>query len=480
MRWIALAAMLSGVLLPSAAAQAREDVLDLRDVLYLVAARSTTIRAIEAEVAVARAERLQARAPFALAAELRAEARDRWRVFYPATKRPVARRVELALEKRLRNGLVFRPHVNVSPTTHGGRTGGGLSVTFPVLRGRSFERAREHSYRLNLESSVLDAQHERARHYLKAATAYFDLWAAHEQQRILSAAEGRAEELKLVIEKLADAGERPRADVESAAAHLADRSTQQLGAAQAKEEAAARLGVLVGEPGERISGKRLAVRIVPDTERLNGQLEEEPAGRNAALEAQELALRASEARLHAARRERHPRFDLIGSLIHSEAGAGGTGVAAGGVTVAVVMSRTLSNAAARGLAWKEAAATAKHGAALVQLQRSVAADRKHAATALRYSLQELQAARRALEAHRRVAENERKKLGSGVATLFDVIIADERLTTARLKAISAEAKCARAAAVLAFERGRLTGGDDTRGIGVLTRLFSGDEEQQVR
>ncbi len=75
--------------------------------------------------------------------------------------------------------------------------------------------------------------------------------------------------------------------------------------------------------------------------------------------------------------------------------------------------------------------------------------------ALRHGREALLAAREAVTLSRQAVENEKRKFQLGMSTLFDVILAEDALTNARLSEIAGQQAYAVAIARLRYETGAI-------------------------
>src|SRR5690606_29956187 len=102
------------------------------------------------------------------------------------------------------------------------------------------------------------------------------------------------------------------------------------------------------------------------------------------------------------------------------------------VEVGVILRSALSNRSARGRLRAQRARERESVAFLERARTEVRIGVMRVLAHVRHARQEVQSAEAAEAAHRIAVENERRKLEAGFATVLDVILAEDRLTNARL------------------------------------------------
>jgi outer membrane protein TolC len=125
------------------------------------------------------------------------------------------------------------------------------------------------------------------------------------------------------------------------------------------------------------------------------------------------------------------------------------------VSLQVVYELPLASDAAHGEALRSAAALDQARVREAELARAVASGVFAARQALDHGRSALTASRDAVELSSDAVENERLEFALGMSTLFDVILAEDALTSARLSEIAGELAYATAIARLRYESGVL-------------------------
>jgi outer membrane protein TolC len=121
----------------------------------------------------------------------------------------------------------------------------------------------------------------------------------------------------------------------------------------------------------------------------------------------------------------------------------------------------VGRAEARGARLQRAAAYRQSTATERDLAARAASGVAVASQALSRSAAELAEAEQAVELYRATVENERQKNRLGASTLFDVLYAEDNLTSAMLGVVAGRQGYARAFAALRYETGTLVQGEGT-------------------
>ncbi len=482
-RWALLAAAL---LLPSglSAQAAGQDSLTLLEAVDLALSSSPRIGMARQDVSAARGGVLVAGAPFdpqlrTFLGSVRESAFDvAGEGGVPTDVLETSSTYGASLAKRFRWGLV------VAPEFQGTRLGGsafgagasntaraGLSATLPLLRGRGRvgtlgERAAEGSHRAALQG----LRHATAEAVLGAVGAYWDYLAAAERGAVYAESEQRARRLVEETRVLVQAEERPPSDLNPLLANLASRSATRVAAEQEVVAARHRLGLALGLPVHRIAALPPPATGFPV-----------PAGADAAVDAAALGARAAGRRadLAAAREDRRSAEllargveDELRSRMDVSADLGYTGALPGngverlfrpfygslsGWSAGVEVSYTpgAMDRAARGRAAQRRALLEQSGLAADELLREVESAVRVAASAAEHSRQELGISEEAARLYVTSLDSEKEKFRLGMSTLFEVLQAEDGLTSARVQRIGARLRYAQAVARLRFESGTL-------------------------
>lgn len=392
------------------------------------------------------------------------------------------------LPKRLRSGFVLTPRVGLTrvdvenvPGALTSRATVDLGILVPLLRdrggavARASERAAEHGY----EASILEARHTTAASILGVAVAYWNELAAEERLGVYRSSEERAEQLVDDTRKLVAAGERPAADLDQLLANLAlkraARATGEQSGIEARQQLALAMSVYGGSTSALPRAVTAFPEILPDGAGLASPSHDAIAaalGRRADLAALVARRAAAEAQLAGVRGGLRPRFDLT-------VGFGYVGFAADdgvdgafssfyrhvpGLNASVQLSYELplSGLAANGAALQSASASEQARIRQAELVRQISSGVLVASEALRHSRVALQASREAAALSHQAVENEKRKFQLGMSTLFDVILAEDALTNARLGEIAGQHDYAVAVVRLRYECGSLLAFDGKR------------------
>lgn len=485
--WLAVA-------LPSIAGAQEAAGLSLRDVLRTTLASNAEIQTAAWEVERQAAGVRVAHGAFdpQVAATL-SSVEDRQPLFsaqnVPGISQSSTLTYQLGVEQPFRSGLVVTPALSFSRLEAGGQVSGirnqaaaTLGVTVPLLRGRGggLAVAGERAAVMQHSASQAALQHRRAAALLQAVDAYWAYVAAHERLAVLRTTEDRTARLLEQTRRLVAADERPAVDTLQVAANLATRRASRISGERAVLTARQELGRAMGiAPGAVRALPPPATAFpagpgaggAPNYEALvEGALRARPD-----LEATRRQREAARDLLAGYRGEARPRLDLhltlgyqgleagdeLGRLVspfYSELGGMHT-------RVEVTYGFPLRNRLAGGLTLQSAAQEQQAALAYAELRRQVSLDAAAALETLRSAAEELDQSTAAARLHERAVDSEQQRFRLGTGTIFDIINAEEALTSARLTEIDARARYAVALARLRYETGTL---DAEAGPGPLT------------
>jgi outer membrane protein len=389
----------------------------------------------------------------------------------------------LGMEQPFRSGVVVSPALSFSRLDAAGQVSGArnqaaatLGISVPLLRGRGggLAVAGERAAVMLHSASQSTLEHRRASALLQAVEAYWGYAAAHARLEVLRDTEARTERLLEQTRTLVAADQRPAVDTLPLQANLASRRASRISGERAVIAARQQLGRAMGIAPE-------AVRTLPHPATAF------PAGPGAAgapdFEALVDAALRARPDLEAARRERdaardlvagyrrdaRPRLDLnltlgyqglesgdeLGRLVspfYSELGGMHT-------RLEVAYGFPVRNRLAGGLAMQSAVQERQAELAYAELRRQVSLDAAAALEALQLSAQELAQSGAAAGLHAASVESEQLKYRLGTSTIFDIITAQDALTSATLAEIDARARYAAALARLRYETGTLGSAD---------------------
>lgn len=483
-RW--LVALLTAGTSAAASAAGTADTLYLRDVLAMVAAHSAVVEASGAGVMRAEAQVLSGSVHLDPSLQLEAEA---GRAAFPDvgggrySEWTNVYRVSLVQATSL--GVRIAPFVSWAPDPglSGTASSAGLTASVPLLRTGSRNPAATalRAARLGVDAAVLDRRHVLARELLAATLSYWDLRGEQARQEIVDDAVRRSIEVLDVVTRLVGAGERAEADRTQAAAFAADRMTERAAIVQQIWERAGRLAAVADAPIRRF----VDVVFAPEGPR-STFAEFSPTNDSAAVEFALASRSDVEARRVSLRAERLlgrmrsidllPRLELSGSVGRSFEDGRTALPAERYLSFRLTMRGSMRNRAARGALREQSARERERKASYDRARREVRTGYAVAAAAVRHAAREVASADEALDAHRAAVASERTKLSAGFATVLDVILAEDRLTNARLAAVSARIRLGQAVARVAFEVGSVVQAANESPARWAERFLNGREE----
>ncbi len=386
----------------------------------------------------------------------------------------------LGLRKQLRSGLLLNPELGLaqaSPRAPAGTTVNSgsvrLNLVLPLAKDRwgALTAAPERAARSTHEASLLEERHAAFRLAYATAIAYWDYVATLKRLTVFESSEARAQRMVEETQVLVEAEERTRADLIQVQGNLALKRGLRIVAEQAVTEARYELGTAMGLSAAESAALPPATTDFPAQGRgsatADGLLALSRAHR-ADLAAADKSVRAVQTLHDAARNDLRPRLDLL-------VGAGYGGLETGGgvgpffagayrnvpgldASVEVRWQFPTANAAARGRLLESTAALEQQRLARDDLERRIGAGVLLAADSLRRGESEIEAAAEAIRLLETTVQSEVRKFQLGESTLFDVILAQDSLTTAMLARITAERGLAVGIVRLRFETGTLLDG----------------------
>ncbi len=385
--------------------------------------------------------------------------------------------------RRLLSGLRLIPSIDVTQLDADGSsaisTGTvNLQVIAPLLEDRGGKsnrlllRAAEQAH----EGDRWSLTHQRSLSVFTAAAAYWSYLAAVENLEVFRASQQRAELLVGDMEKLVENEERPAADLIQLEGNASSKRIDRNSAEQALIVARRQLGLAMGISGTAIDALRLPADDFPQTTPFTAnsatieQLVDLAVERRADLEAQGRQQESARMSFEAAEDTLKPSLDLSVSAGYSGIDSGGgvdpfLGSLASnisGLSTSVILSYQLPirNDAAHGSTLRSQAVLEQQEILTQDLERRVRSAVRVSAEALERAGLRAQEAELAVSLNRTTVDNEKKKNQLGMATLFDVILAEDRLTGVLLNQVSARHAYALALASLRFETGSLTSHSD--------------------
>ncbi len=385
----------------------------------------------------------------------------------------------IALPKRFRSGIVVTPRMDIAravmadvPGAPTSRASVALDVTVPLLRDRGggISTAAERAARRSLDAGVLGARHSAAAGVLATVVAYWNDLAAEQRLEVYSSSEARAGQLVDDTRRLVEADERPAADLQQLLANLALKRAARLAGEQASVEGREQLALAMGVGTAEMATLPHPITAFPAVLAVDSPAfhDEAAAAARALSQRADLAAlsedrTAAELQLRAARDGLLPRLDLMVTVgyqgVTVARGLGGAlssfyrNVPGADASAQLSYELPLASLAARGEALRSRAAYEQARIREAELARQISSGVRVAREALRHGREALLAAREAVALSRQAVENEKRKFQLGMSTLFDVILAEDALTNARLSEIAGQQAYAVAIARLRYETG---------------------------
>jgi outer membrane protein TolC len=354
------------------------------------------------------------------------------------------------------------------------RASGTLTYRLPLLRnaGRAVATADLRSAEAELEAARFGLVAVLESVVRQTALAYWDLRARTHALALATASEQRITDFLQELRRLIAADQLPAAELELAAADLADRRSARLAAEQdlaaARRELARVMGLGAADLPAALEPAADFTRTAPAAA---DQLRDE-AGLcrlarqfRAELKSIQQSLAAATLLREAAAHQIKPQVDLdftlgylgrrdstplLGGLAAwQERGAGGFG----GVSLSLEVP--FRNAAARGLLRERLAAEEAVRVNLREIEHAIDLAIPVAASAVRRTLQQLVDADEAVQRYETALRRETVKRRLGESTVIDVINIETRLFNALLHRIAVQRAHASAIVDLGFELGRL-------------------------
>ncbi|HEY8535019.1 MAG TPA: TolC family protein [Vicinamibacterales bacterium] len=390
---------------------------------------------------------------------------------------------EVSALKHLSNGVTLRPSVSITRSALQGANAASnvasvdLTVSVPLLRDRwgSVTAAPERSAEALRAARELDLRHAAAAGVLEAVSAYWNYLAAQRRLEVHLATERRAELLVEETRLLVEAEERAASDLDQVLANLAAKRAARISAEQAVLEARRALGLAMGIDAASALSLGPPADDFPSPPGPESEVAWDTTADQAAVE-RALARRPDLASGRQARRSAailvaaseaaaRPALDLSLGLGYAGMGTGNSfdhfldplyrGIPGLNASVYVTYRHALADRAARGALLQQEAALEQARILETRLERQVATGVRVAAEALRRSVRALAEAGSAVAHYRRLVEAEKERHRLGASTLFDVILAEDALTSALLTEVSSRTSYAVAIAAFHFETGTL-------------------------
>ena len=367
----------------------------------------------------------------------------------------------------------FYPNLATVPANTGTATV-NFRLVQPLLRGRGAEAtaAAEIAAKSAVDVAMYQLRQTVATSIQEVASDYWDYVAAYRVITILQQAEERAGLLLKNEEQLVASGEHPPAELKKLEANLASATTARLSAERSLVQVRRSLGLAMGlrwqeittlaAPSDELAS--IAEDSLPSPEAIARLIEHACRQRPDRL-AQVAALRSAGALTRGAQRGLDPQLDLELDLGYSglSQAAGATplitpladGIGGVNFTGQLSFSYPTRNNAARGALKQREAAMKRAELSLQDLERHVGANVALTVAELRSELQVWKTAETTAQSYRAAAVNEQKRLRAGLSTIFDVLLTQDRLTSAEIGVLQQRSLIAKSLVKLRYETGTL-------------------------
>jgi outer membrane protein TolC len=405
-------------------------------------------------------------------------------------------RYSLGLQQLLRNGVSVAPAVSLTRNALSTRPGEdtnvadvGLTVSVPLLRDRGgaashgTERAAERDY----EAARLDLQYVTAQRALAGIIAYWDYAAACRRLDVQRDSEERAKQSVQEMRVLIEADERAAADLTQVQGNLAAKRVARVAAEQSVLEMRQQLGLIMGLPPEAILALASPSTPFPATPDSKSDLDPRALvraayARRSDLAAAEVDLQTSTIALDVARTELRPRLDVVVNTGYRATDTG-PGFARFfsplhprsprlDAAIQLKYERPTSNSSARGHLMQSAATEQQRRIALDDLRRRIDIAVSVALEALARGEATMKDSDESVQFFESGVEAVQRKFQLGVSTVFDLIQAQDALTSARLGQVQSQRTYAVAIATLRFQSGGLVEPSSERPFVPLERLLT--------
>lgn len=394
----------------------------------------------------------------------------------------------VGLQKPFGMGLTVEPFLQMertqtlgAPTAPLVQTSLGVTAMYPLLRGRGADvvLANRRAARHRLDAEVLQRQFVASDVAYRTTRSYWEYVAARKLVVIFRESEERAETLLQETTMLVDRDEKPAADLEQLKADLAAKQAQRITAERALATSWQDLRIVMGAPADSILTPPLTTPPFPTAPAtLDASLAVPDSfvatalHRRSDLAAARQRQVAADRLRDASANDRRPRIDV--TLDVSYAGLGpsegvqpyvspfGHDVNGLNATLSIRSDLSLRNRTRVGNFRQQQARSRQQAITTNNLQREIDISVATTVHLLRGSVRQLRKSDDAVSLYRNIIQNEKKKYRMGIATLFDVIVAEERLTEALTTYVDNQNRYAELVArlrlqthtILTFDRGQ--------------------------
>ena len=347
-----------------------------------------------------------------------------------------------------------------------------VSIKQPLLRnmGRIGQSGEYMAARVDVERAHLVRNFTAQVLGYSAAQAYWHYVFAQRAVENLEVSAQRMTKMVEDVEFLVKEGQRPEADLTQIRAQRSQRFAQVIQAKNARITAKRTLAKSMGMSFEEAQSLPPPVDSIPElSETIRSQvLDTQPYVDNALtrrrdIQAQERWIERTEIVRRMYKQNRLPSLDLsvnmgyIGLVAENQASALFSAIgknvkgASGGASLTFELP--FQNNAARAAHAQKEVEYRKGKLQLYDMTRAVSMDVELALESLRNSMEEVKYRSRTVDFYRTAVDGERVKWMEGMSTIIDILVMEDRLTTAQIDALRARRNYAVALTTLAFSTG---------------------------
>lgn len=382
----------------------------------------------------------------------------------------------VGVSQQLRSGIVLgssltaRSENSFASPTPGSEAMLGVTIGFPILRGRGeeFAAAAENSAKLLLKKSEYDMRHAASVAIYSTAVNYWNLRTAEEVLEAQRESEARARRLVGDIQRLINGGERPAADINLINANLTSKRSARLAAEQGLINARLALGEKIGLD---YAGLQEAAKTSDDFPAYDGKMALIENGPELVKRATEkrFDLKSSQTNLDALRIAVNAARDNLKPILGVTIGANYVGrtnaenpllalsrrTGDAQLTAGLTYTWDVVNSKSKGNFLSQSATYDQQTIAIRALELSIALGVENAVAVYNRSVQQLVETQVTVDLYTKIVENERTKLKSGSTTLLDLVNVESQRQDALLNQINQRSAYATAIAALRYQIGEL-------------------------
>ena len=369
---------------------------------------------------------------------------------------------------------------------------GSLSFTLtqPLLRGRgkNIVTASEKISELYIENAKDNFGFSNSYEILKIGSAYWSYYTAYKSLEIYQQNENRVRNVLEMTTELVKADKKPAGDLAQINADLANQERLTSVAQQSLYEAKLNLGLVIGLSEEESVNLDIPIDVFPEvlssgfTSSLNSEdfIKLALENRND-LKGNQQLYSALEKQVEISENNTKPQLDLAGFVFYGSSKPGnGLSTAFSSFTnnqgqnlgggARLTFSFPLNNNLAKGNLAKSEIALSDQQIVNENLKRNIGININNAVYNLKNSVLVLEKAKQSLDNYREAFNNEQMRFQTGLTTLLNLIIFQERLTSSELEYLNANLQFANAIIALRHETGTLISRDE-KGFSVNTEYF---------